>query len=323
VEAGLRPLGDVQLLDLSGQQRPALSSVTSLAEVEAVALYAGQLTAACTAAAPRLRLVGNIGDNRGHGIDYAALQARGISVVDTTRGWAQSVAEVGLNLVLSALRQSAWWHALLAGRGDAGRWPGGQFCDNPGFVNGELAGKRVGIVGLGAIGRTLARLLAAFPARTLACDPYVPAAAFTAAPAERVDLDELLAAAQVVVVCVPPNPSSRGLIDARRVDLLPAGAILVLITRAAPVDMAAVRRRVLADELFLAADVWDVEPLRPDDPLRGRPNVVHLPHIAGRTREAQRRMADLLVADFHRFFSGQPLECALSPQVVALNTGGT
>src|SRR5262249_11276453 len=133
VEVGLRSLGDVQLLDLTGQERPPLSQVTSLGEIDAVALYAGQLSAGCIASAPRLPLVGNIGDTRGLGVDYAALRARGISVVDTTRGWAQSVAEVGLNLMLNSLRQSAWWHARLTRGEDEGRWPGGQFCDNPNF----------------------------------------------------------------------------------------------------------------------------------------------------------------------------------------------
>ena len=83
---------------------------------------------------------------------------------------------------------------------------------------------------------------------------------FASVGAERVELDELLAASQLVAVCVPPNPSSRGMIDARRVALIPKGSILVLITRAAPVDMEAVRRRVLTDDLFLGADVFDVEP---------------------------------------------------------------
>src|SRR5262245_30541101 len=100
----LGTLGEVRLLDLTGKGQSPLSSVTDLAEVEGLALYAGQLTVACLATAPRLRIVGAISDNRALGMDYAALQARGIPVVDTTRGWAQSVAEVGLNLMLSCLR---------------------------------------------------------------------------------------------------------------------------------------------------------------------------------------------------------------------------
>jgi phosphoglycerate dehydrogenase-like enzyme len=136
-----------------------------------------------------------------------------------------------------------------------------------------------------------------------------------------VELDELLETAAIVVVCVPPNPTSRGLLDARRIDRMPRGSILVLVTRAAPVDMDAVRRRVLADELFLGADVFDVEPLPAGDSLRDRPNVVHTPHIAGRTQNARNRMADLLVEDFRRCFAGEPLLCALPPEVVARNTG--
>ncbi|MEJ7664498.1 MAG: NAD(P)-dependent oxidoreductase [Hymenobacter sp.] len=68
--------------------------------------------------------------------------------------------------------------------------------------------------------------------------------------------------------------------------------------------MVALRQRVLADELALALDVYDVEPLPPDDPLRGRPNVVHTPHIAGRTRDANLRTADLIADDFARVLAG-------------------
>ncbi|MBI3911413.1 MAG: hypothetical protein HY320_10835 [Armatimonadetes bacterium] len=322
LRTGLAPLGDIRLLDLTGQENAVLSQILPLADVDAIALYAGRLTADCVAAAPRLRLVGGIFDNRAYRVDYRSLQARGVPLVDTTRGWAQSVAETGLSLMLACLRQSAWWHTLLATGADGGRWPGGQFSDNPAFVNGELAGKRVGLVGLGAIGRALARLLSAFPTRTFAYDPFVPDEVFAAASVEQMALDELLSSSQLVAVCVPPNPSSKGLLDARRVQLLPRGSILVLITRAFPVDMAAVRQRVLANEIYLGADVFDVEPLPADDLLRGRANVVHYPHIAGRNQDARNRMAELLVADFQRFFAGQPLECVLRPDVVALNTGG-
>jgi phosphoglycerate dehydrogenase-like enzyme len=79
---------------------------------------------------------------------------------------------------------------------------------------------------------------------------------------------------------------------------LPRGCLVILVTRAAVCDMPTLRERVLADELALAADVWDVEPLPLDDPLLGRYNVVHTPHNAGRTREANIAWAENLAVQF-------------------------
>ena len=76
------------------------------------------------------------------------------------------------------------------------------------------------------------------------------------------------------------------------------GCLVVLVTRADICDMPTLRRRVLADELALAADVFDIEPLPLDDPLLGRHNVVHTPHNAGRTRQANERWAEALLVQF-------------------------
>lgn len=97
---------------------------------------------------------------------------------------------------------------------------------------------------------------------------------------------------------LPLNPSTKGIVRAEHIDRLPRGCLVVLATRAGICDMGAVRRRVLADELSLAADVFDREPLPLDDPLLGRHNVVHTPHNAGRTIDANRAFAEELAAQF-------------------------
>ena len=319
LRAGLGPLSDIQEVDLTEHRGEPISQHVDLGEVDIVLQYSGRLTAKCIAGAPNLQAVGNVGDNRGYGVDYAALMDRGIPIIDTTRGWAQSVAEVGLSLILNCLRRSAWWHRQVANGQGEEPWADGQFSDNPNFVNGELMGKRLGIVGLGQIGSRLAKLASIFPTETLAYDPYVPDAALAAVNARRADLDELLETSQIVAVCVPPNPNSIGMIDERRIDLIGQGSIVILITRAAAVAMPALRRRVIKDELFLGADVFDVEPLPPDDPLRARDNVVHYPHIAGRTQNARNRMADLMIEDVRRVLNGQRPQYALSPEKLRLN----
>ncbi|MFD0744200.1 NAD(P)-dependent oxidoreductase [Phytohabitans flavus] len=95
---------------------------------------------------------------------------------------------------------------------------------------------------------------------------------------------------------VPLRDSTEGLITAEHIRALPKGCLVVLVTRATVCDVPELRRRVLADELSLAADVFDVEPLPLGDPLLGRHNVVHTPHNAGRTMHANLSYAESLAA---------------------------
>ena len=80
------------------------------------------------------------------------------------------------------------------------------------------------------------------------------------------------------------------------------------------------RTRVLANEIFWTTDVYDTESLPPNDPILGRDNVVHLPHIAGRTRDSNIRLADILTDDFIRVFTGDAPQHALTPEAVRVRT---
>ena len=91
-------------------------------------------------------------------------------------------------------------------------------------------------------------------------------------------------------------------------------------TRAYATDMPTLRERILADELAGAFDVYDVEPVPPDDPLRGRANVVHTPHIAGRTRDANWRVADIIADDFARILRGEAPQAALTSEAMRVRT---
>jgi phosphoglycerate dehydrogenase-like enzyme len=97
---------------------------------------------------------------------------------------------------------------------------------------------------------------------------------------------------------VPLTESTHGLITRDHIYSLPRGCLVVLVTRALICDNAAIRERVMNDEIALAADVFDVEPLPLGDPLLGRHNVVHTPHNAGRTKEANYRWAEMLAEQF-------------------------
>lgn len=241
------------------------------------------------------------------------------------------MAEVALCLALSALRRVPQWHAQLTGDAPSFRYEAGQYCDATGFSNGELGTKRVGVVGLGQIGGRVARWCAALGAdaatgaelagEVMGYDPFLPPAMAEGWGVRPVSMEELVERAEVVFVTVPPTPSAHHLLSRERLYRLERGALVVIVTRAHAVDMMALRERVLADELCAALDVYDVEPLPVDDPLRGRANVVHTPHIAGRTRDANLRTADLLADDFARVLRGEAPLNPLTPAAVAARTG--
>ncbi len=242
----------------------------------------------------------------------AALAARGVRMIrHTSEGfWGQSVSEFGLALTLAALRRIPQTHRVMIT--DHGPWdymppggigqPGGrgqQYGDDPRFTAGTLEGKRVRIVGAGNIASRYASFCRFLGADVAAWDPFASEPSFHRAGARREHfLDRLGRDAEIFVPMVPLTEQTRGLVTAAHIDALPRGALVVLVTRAGICDMTALRRRVLADELALAADVFDVEPVPLNDPLLGRGNVVHTPHNAGRTRQANERWAEMLLAQF-------------------------
>jgi phosphoglycerate dehydrogenase-like enzyme len=223
-------------------------------------------------------------------IDLEAAAARGIPVTNAPGTNDVAVAEWTVMAIL-ALLKDVWRHhaGVLNGRWD--------MVDAARTGVYELAGRTVGIVGMGRIGQAVARRIAAFePGRLLYADER-PAPV----EIERVALDALLAASDVVTLHVPHTPATTHLIDARRLALLRPGAILVNAARGAVVDEDAL---VAARHLRLALDVFAREPLPPGHPLREHPGVLLSPHLAGSTNEARRRMLAGALANLGRVLRG-------------------
>jgi D-3-phosphoglycerate dehydrogenase len=316
--ARLGALGEVRVIETKRDE--PLHRQADLSEVWGLAWFGGTFTPECVAAAPRLRAVGGNTDNSGHGLPRAALAEREIPFIDATRAWGQSVAEIALGLALGALRQIPHWHCRMAQREPLWEFPYAQFCDNPDFVNGDLGTKQVGVIGLGAIGSRVARWCVAMGSTVRGFDPFVPEATVRGWGVGPVGVDRLVDESEVVFVLVPPTPSAKHLLNRERIGRLRKGALVVAVTRAHAIDMGALRERILADELAGAFDVYDVEPLPSDDPLRGRANVGHTPHIAGRTRDANWRTADIIADDFARILRGEAPLAALTPDSMRVRT---
>ena len=231
------------------------------------------------------------------------LESRGIRELShISEGfWGQSVSEFALGLTLAALRRIPQRHLAMIS-GDSWKYASAQFDDDPDFANGTVQGKRVRIVGAGNIASRYASFMNMLGADVAAWDPFATEPSFHRAGSRREwSLEKLVTDAEIFVPMVPLTPSTEGLIRAEHLRALPKGCLVVQATRAKICDMPELRRRVLADELSLAADVFDIEPVPVGDPLLGRHNVVHTPHIAGRTKESNFSWAQLLVEQFAEY----------------------
>ncbi|MDL5158314.1 2-hydroxyacid dehydrogenase [Actinomycetospora termitidis] len=231
-------------------------------------------------------------------VDLAAADAAGVAVAQAPGRNAAAAAEFAVGMMLAALR-----HIPLAdGELRDGRWRGDFYAyDEAGL---ELDGATVGLVGYGAIGRIVARVLRAFGATVLVSDPYAPAEDGI----ELTDLDDLLRRASVVSLHARLTDETRGLIGTRELDLLPHGAVLVNTARGGLLDYGALPAALESGRLGgLALDVYDVEPPPPDWPLHRAPNVVATPHLAGATRQTAHRAAAIAAGEAARFLRGEAL----------------
>lgn len=258
-----------------------------------------EVRGALLAAAARLEVVGRLGvglDN----VDLDACRARGIAVCPATGANDVAVAEYVIATAMVLLRGAYLATAEVA----AGAWPRTR------LVGREIAGKRLGLVGFGAIARETARRGAALGMEVAACDPYVaPDAAAWRQPWGEVAplaLAEVLASSDVVSLHVPLTAATRGMIDGAAIAAMRPGAILVNAARGGIVDEAAVAEALARGALGGAAlDVFAEEPL-PDRraTFAGVPNLILTPHVAGVTAESNVRVSRVTVANVARVLRG-------------------
>lgn len=240
------------------------------------------------AAGPQLRVVANFAVGHDN-IDLDACRARGVAVTNTPDVLTNATAELALALTLAAARRMSEAEADLRG----GRWEG---LRPDGYLGLELSGATFGVVGLGRIGHRYAELVAPLAGRTLYAANSAKPDAERDLGAERAELGELLARADVVSVHAPGTPETVGLIGARELEAMKAHAILVNTSRGPLVDVGALAAAL--KEGSIGAAGLDVYPDEPDVPaeLLGAPNAVLLPHIGSATTRARDAMA-ALVAD--------------------------
>jgi len=245
-----------------------------------------QLRGDLLAAADRLECVGRLGvglDN----IDVEACRARGVEVFPATGANDIAVAEYVITATLVLLR-GAW---LSSADVAAGSWPRQQ------LIGREIAGKVMGLVGLGRIAREVAWRAHMMGMQIVAYDPNLMADDPAWRIARNVSLDGVLELADVVSLHVPLVDSTRGMMNATRLAQMKRGAILINTARGGIVYEAALAEALRAGQLGGAAlDVFAEEPMGAQDGARfaGAPNLLLTPHIAGVTEESNVRVSDLI-----------------------------
>jgi D-3-phosphoglycerate dehydrogenase / 2-oxoglutarate reductase len=267
-------------------------------------------------AAPKLRMIGELeGDRFAARIDVEAAQAHGVRVVDTTNGSSYGVAEWALAMTLNATRNAGeLFRAMAAGvwRPDSGA---------PDFARFELTGKRVGLIGLGIIGRRFVQLLQPFRCDISAHDPYVAKEVADVLGVQLTSLEHVLGDSDVIVCLAPLTPKTRRMVGERELALIKPGSALVNVSRGPIFDPEATIARLRRGDVAAAFDVWDPEPIPPDSPIRQLPNVILTPHIASQTKDGRGRFFKLMVDELERFFHGHDTLYDLTPRTLANRFG--
>lgn len=303
----VEPFGPVAEVDeASGTEEQVIEAVGA---AEIAVTQMGPFTRKVFAAAPGLRLV-CVCRGGPVNVDLEAASAAGVTVTFTPGRNAPAAAEYAVGMILAALRRIPEASAELKG----GQWRGDYYAyPNAGI---ELAGTTVGLVGYGAAGTVVARVLRAFGARVKVADPFVAAERAAADGVEMTDLDALLRESMVVSLHARLTTDNAKMINARTLSLLPRGAVLVNTARGGLVDYDDLRHALDSGQLAaVALDVYDVEPPDPSSRLVSDPRVICTPHLAGASRQTAHRAAQLVAAEVGRYVRGEALRYVANPPV--------
>jgi D-3-phosphoglycerate dehydrogenase / 2-oxoglutarate reductase len=252
--------------------------LAQVGEANALVIRSGvKITAEIFAAAPNLKAIARAGvgvDN----IDLEAANEHAVVVMNTPNGNTISTAEHTFGLMLALARHLPQGDASLK----AGRW------DRKKLIGVELKGKTLGLVGFGRVGQAVAKRALAFEMRVMAYDPFLDDALFLAAGVERVAIDELYEQADFISLHSPLIDDTHGMINQDAITLMKEGVRIINAARGALIDDHDLANAIQSGKVAGAAlDVYIEEPPSDNHPLIGLDNVIHTPHLAASTSDAQ------------------------------------
>jgi phosphoglycerate dehydrogenase-like enzyme len=281
--ARLEALAELVVLDDPGDAQ-ALTAALPGTDVLITSWGATPLTAAVLDHADRLRLIAHSASSVKHFVTEEVFR-RGLRITQAGQAMAEPVAEVSLAFTLSLLHR----------------------------IQHGLTASRIGVVGASRTGVEYIRMLVALrAAEVVVYDPYLTDERAAELGVRRTSLDDLLRTSRVVALHAPTLPETHHLIGARELALMPAGASLVNTARSWLVDSAALLKELRSGRIDAALDVFDEEPLPPDDPFRALPNVLLTPHQAAATVECYFGMGQITVNEIERHATGRPLQYELT-----------
>lgn len=274
-----------------------IAGAAVVVNIRAYSKFTADLLAGC----PTLRLISVWGTGTDH-VDLEACRRLGVAVTNTPGANALAVAEHTMALMLAASRQIPRLDRETRG----GTWSRG--------LSVQLHGKTLGILGLGAIGRHVARMARGLGMRVVAWTYHPDPGLAAELGVELMDFEGVLAEADVLSVHLRQTAEATGLIGAREIARTKRGALLVNTARGPIVDRRALVEALRGGHLAGAGlDVFDVEPVPADDPLLTLPTVVLTPHCAGMVPEALRAGLEAAVDNVAHFLGGRPASYVVPP----------
>jgi phosphoglycerate dehydrogenase-like enzyme len=251
--------------------------------------------------APKLRFIGHCGGEVKS--RFAASLFEKLVITNAVDPMARATAELGAAFLLYSARDLDRYRAAV-------RRSNRIYSEVHDHGTGEfLFGAEVAMIGFGRIGRALVDLMRGFELRWMVYDPFAPRSLAEKYPIVFFELEPLLRKAHLLVLTAALTDQTRGLLNRKRLLLLPNGAAVINIARGGLIDLGALAAEVRRKRIRCALDVTDPdEPLNVNDPLRKLPGVILTPHVGGGGRHVRREIAQTVMNDLENFFAGKPVQ---------------
>lgn len=296
----IRKFGEVEIYDRTSYEDSPLIA-ERIGDAEIVIVNKTPITKTTINKCPNIKLIAVLATGY-NVIDYEYAKEKGIAVVNVPTYGTQIVGQYAVGLLMEICSHYGY-HAETVKEGKWANNPDWCYWDYPMI---ELYGKTAGIIGLGRIGQSTARILNALDMNVIAYDAYQSEAGKKVA--EYVELDELLARSDVIFLHCPLFPETEGIINAENISKMKDGVILINNSRGQLVVEQDLADALNSGKVYAAGlDVVSTEPIKEDNPLINAKNCMITPHISWAAKESRQRIMDITANNIEQFLKGEPV----------------